>query len=154
MDRLTVDAVDPTEFCHGFDLSKWEEDMSLFSSVVIVHVDSDSFRKESDLSSAFVCFPLLERICRGTYYTGCCGNPRAECGCILAIHYVLGASSNGAVFSSSLPSSLQQLRSSRTPLGGAERNESSSLRELHRPSSALARYSAERRINARRHAAD
>ena len=67
---------------------------------------------------------------------------------------MLGTSANGAVFSSSLPSSLQQLRSSRTPPGRAERNESSSLRELHRPSSALARYSAERCINARRHAAD
>lgn len=67
---------------------------------------------------------------------------------------MLGTSANGAVFSSSLPSSLQQLRSSRTPPGRAERNESSSLRELHRPSSALARYFAERRVNVRRHTAD
>lgn len=112
------------------------------------------FRKESDLGSAFVYFPLLERICRGSNCIGCCRNPRTECRRVLAIHHVLGTSANRAVFSPSLPPSLQQLRSSCTPLGRAERNESSSLRELHRPSPALARYFAERRINGRRHAAD
>ena len=48
---LILEATDSVEFCHGFDLSKWEEDLSRLSSVIVVHVDNDSSFVQKTLSA-------------------------------------------------------------------------------------------------------
>lgn len=115
---FTVDAVDSVEYCHGFDLSKWEQDMSLFSSVVIVHVDNDPAFFVKKVISAVHSFVSL------------CSKESVVGRIILDVAEILGqdvkafsrlipigTTANGAVFSTSLPSSLQQLRFVGTPFG-------------------------------------